>query len=726
MSGVAPSPILSDIKALYQSGLLDFLGDPGFLGQVSDEAAMLALGAEQGQFCYRADTASFWDCINTAAAGALGGWQERGADVVGSEVDLWGAMLGDDVDAMRPPFGYVSPRAHGDTTTTGFGLVATTYASSSAAVTGAYANTNVVTRAPRNTYASSVATADNITGLRFPLIGYLSNVAGRGGMKGRLTWAANDPAPVANAMCYAGTRATATDTVGTIDVATGMVNTVGFGAARGESVLSLWHNDSSGSPTKIVLTDGPNGVGGTALNWPAHDTTELYTATFENPPGTLDWTLTLKRHSTGQTYTKTLIYGTDTTDLPGADTVQVMHLFRGSGSTALATNIAWVLAARGDLTIPAVATGVGGTFDVASQAEAEAGVNNVKGMTPLRSKQQIDARVASQAEAEAGTDATKLMTPVRVAQAIAALAPDGGSGGEIIGSGPNDITALTVALSGPEAGKVNSYNDGAPHTITFVGGAPTEDVITGAVKRTLAPITDTPYFRVAGSQRYRGGAYSCMLADRNEMMAAVNAATMSIDLGWAIRVLDVGGIRNPDGSPLKTPGARATFNGEFFSWDKPVPYRDLRSIIHTGSATESGVLRSLSIPATIPNIRSSILIGVDYQWGTAATLGTKTARIKVNGNPFYTANALATSNEWFLGRKSLRMMGALNAQRSMSNNVSDAATGTTSSADVNTYAIDTALTALTIDTTMEHANAADSVTLFDLFAYVYDDEFPLA
>lgn len=54
----------------------------------------------------------------------------------------------------------------------------------------------------------------------------------------------------------------------------------------------------------------------------------------------------------------------------------------------------------------------------ASQAEAEAGTDNTKLMTPLRVAQETTARLASQAQAEAGTENTKLMTPLRTAQAI--------------------------------------------------------------------------------------------------------------------------------------------------------------------------------------------------------------------------------------------------------------------------------------------------------------------
>lgn len=77
-------------------------------------------------------------------------------------------------------------------------------------------------------------------------------------------------------------------------------------------------------------------------------------------------------------------------------------------------------------------------LDIASQAEAEAGEDNTKAMTPLRVAQAIDAQataleIASEVEATTGTDNTKAMTPLRVAQAIAELVP------------PVEITAASQA-----------------------------------------------------------------------------------------------------------------------------------------------------------------------------------------------------------------------------------------------------------------------------------------
>lgn len=73
------------------------------------------------------------------------------------------------------------------------------------------------------------------------------------------------------------------------------------------------------------------------------------------------------------------------------------------------------------------------TLAAASQAEAEAGIENTKYMTALRVAQAISAQspipgIASQAQAIAGTNNTTMMTPLRTAQSIsahAAITPQG-------------------------------------------------------------------------------------------------------------------------------------------------------------------------------------------------------------------------------------------------------------------------------------------------------------
>jgi hypothetical protein len=60
---------------------------------------------------------------------------------------------------------------------------------------------------------------------------------------------------------------------------------------------------------------------------------------------------------------------------------------------------------------------------IATQAQAEAAIDNTTIMTPLRTSQQVQFSRATQAQAEAGSDNTTLMTPLRTSQAITALAP---------------------------------------------------------------------------------------------------------------------------------------------------------------------------------------------------------------------------------------------------------------------------------------------------------------
>lgn len=126
-------------------------------------------------------------------------------------------------------------------------------------------------------------------------------------------------------------------------------------------------------------------------------------------------------------------------------------------------------------------------FPIATQAEAEAGLNNHAYMTPLRVAQSIGAlagssatvtahiantsnphavtkaqvglgsvdnySTASQAEAEAGTVSNRFMTPQRTAQAIAALAGSGSIGSHIADmNNPHSTTKTQVGL-----GNVDNY-----------------------------------------------------------------------------------------------------------------------------------------------------------------------------------------------------------------------------------------------------------------------------
>lgn len=102
---------------------------------------------------------------------------------------------------------------------------------------------------------------------------------------------------------------------------------------------------------------------------------------------------------------------TSLTPLPAVvDRANRFLAFDGNGDLALAANIGGV-----------------GVAPFASQAEAEAAESTSTVMSPIRTKQQIDARLATQVEAEAGVDNVKLMTPLRAKQLVLATATSSGS-----------------------------------------------------------------------------------------------------------------------------------------------------------------------------------------------------------------------------------------------------------------------------------------------------------
>jgi hypothetical protein len=70
-------------------------------------------------------------------------------------------------------------------------------------------------------------------------------------------------------------------------------------------------------------------------------------------------------------------------------------------------------------------TDIATALDAAAQATAEAGTDNTQLMTPLRTKQQVDARLADVPTAEAGVDNEKLITPLTAKASIVANAKEG-------------------------------------------------------------------------------------------------------------------------------------------------------------------------------------------------------------------------------------------------------------------------------------------------------------
>lgn len=104
----------------------------------------------------------------------------------------------------------------------------------------------------------------------------------------------------------------------------------------------------------------------------------------------------------------------------------------------------------------------------AAQVEAETGVANDRLMTPLRTKQAVDAQrpFASQSQAQAGTDTTVVMSPARAADHIEAKRP-------FASTSQAQAGADTASVLSPARGKdlVDAIRPKASATVTLTWGA---------------------------------------------------------------------------------------------------------------------------------------------------------------------------------------------------------------------------------------------------------------
>lgn len=420
-------------------------GTSVYLGVVADQAAMLLLTGTAGQYIKRTDTGTNWQLDSDTDADDTGGerlarWRNLGASptvslaaanvtvadsgnkwvgadaetVLGEagtriaalenpplDADLWDYLMGESYSQSPTPFGLVGVRAFADATLSSVMMTWTAYTANASSSAPAFADTNARTRRPRIEYVSAT-TVDGIAGLRASIAGYVNTTANQGGIHLRMLCGAGDAAAVANAWCIYGLRVSGSDTAGNIDL-TADTNNIYFGAARGDAYLSLRHNDGAGATQVITLTDGPGGVGGSALNWPAHDPSELYLAGFTCLPGSRDWTVTLKRISTGAVYTRTLTVAGGA-ELPVNGTVMVPHICRGNGSTALAVTTVACYVARGVLDIPTIvslAGAGGGGIDLANpnpftvtQGVTAVNLGNITGTVTLTPRSQSNTMYA--------------------------------------------------------------------------------------------------------------------------------------------------------------------------------------------------------------------------------------------------------------------------------------------------------------------------------------------
>jgi hypothetical protein len=145
-------------------------------------------------------------------------------------------------------------------------------------------------------------------------------VGGYGGFRVIARFGTNDAAAVAGARQFVGLSMSTftTDPINQVCI-------VGVGCDSGDTELSLYTNDFSGTATKVPL----------GANFPAHVAkTDLYELAMYCPRDGSSITVTLTRLNTGHTASSVLI-----SDLPQSATGLYFIFQRGNGPTALSTRI---------------------------------------------------------------------------------------------------------------------------------------------------------------------------------------------------------------------------------------------------------------------------------------------------------------------------------------------------------------------------------------------------
>lgn len=147
--------------------------------------------------------------------------------------------------------------------------------------------------------------------------------AGMGGFVLSMQFGASDAATVADARMFCGMYGTAAS-IGNVNPST-LTDIVGVGADAAEVNLSLMHNDGTGTATKVDL----------GANFPANTlSTDLYLLELTCAPAGTDITWRLTRLNTNH-----IASGVINTNIPAADTLMSVQLWRNNGTTAAAVGL---------------------------------------------------------------------------------------------------------------------------------------------------------------------------------------------------------------------------------------------------------------------------------------------------------------------------------------------------------------------------------------------------
>lgn len=146
-------------------------------------------------------------------------------------------------------------------------------------------------------------------------------------------------------------------------------------------------------------------------------------------------------------------------------------------------------------------------------------------LTGIATGAQVNRSIATQAQAEAGTDNATDMTPLRVAQAIAALAPGGGGGGDMLKSvydtsnnGKVDVAEAAEAV--PWAGVSGKPTTFTP-TVHVHSGA---DITTGTVAAARLPAATTGAAGIAQLNNTTASTSTSQAATANAVKLAYDEA----------------------------------------------------------------------------------------------------------------------------------------------------------------------------------------------------------
>lgn len=200
-------------------------------------------------------------------------------------------------------------------------------AANGTATARAVASTNTQTKQVRASYAVSTPAANGLCGLRATQLLWAIG----SGFKFHTTFAYTDSAYNAGALQYYGLHSLATgqNISSTISVAS-LTNIIVIGSDAGDTALSIYHNDATGTATKITLN---------ATDFPANRTagaasTDIFSIEFYNALGSSE-----VKYRVVNLTTQVTAQGTLSTDLPLSSQLLTFQLIRTSGTSSNACSM---------------------------------------------------------------------------------------------------------------------------------------------------------------------------------------------------------------------------------------------------------------------------------------------------------------------------------------------------------------------------------------------------